>query len=62
MTLFRQFVYKKFGILPFETLAGEVNQEAYHPYIRILFLRKGVKLPLILINTNYNRTHSFLSM
>src|SRR5690242_4448026 len=42
MTLFRQFVYKKFGVLPFEApAAGLVDQEAYHPFIKILFLQKG---------------------
>ena len=42
MTLFRQFTYKKFGILPFDTsTAEEVNQAAYQPYIKILFLKKG---------------------
>ncbi|THU40563.1 helix-turn-helix domain-containing protein [Niastella caeni] len=39
--LFRQFIYKKFGILPFETnVAGQVNHAEYHPYIKILFLKK----------------------
>jgi hypothetical protein len=42
MTLFRQFVYKKFGILPFEApTADQVEQSVYHPYIKILFLKKG---------------------
>jgi AraC-like DNA-binding protein len=42
MTLFRQFVYKQFGILPFEApTADQVEQSVYHPYIKILFLKKG---------------------
>ena len=42
MSLFRQFSYKKFGILPFDSSeAGEVNQAIYHSYIKIIFLKKG---------------------
>ena len=42
MNLFRQFTYKKFGILPFDvSAAAEVNQAVYHPYIKIIFLKKG---------------------
>jgi hypothetical protein len=42
MPLFKQFTYKKFGILPFEVLtAGEINQSVFHPFIKILFLQKG---------------------
>ena len=42
MTLFRQFTYKKFGILPFDHAASaQVNEAVYHPYIKILFLKKG---------------------
>jgi AraC-like DNA-binding protein len=41
MTLFRQFTYKKFGILPFDPGASAQAHEAvYHPYIKILFLKK----------------------
>jgi hypothetical protein len=42
MPLFKQFTYKKFGILPFEdSTSGEINQSVFHPYIKILFLQKG---------------------
>lgn len=47
MGFFRQFTYKKFGILPFEGLAAaEVNQAGYHPYIKILFLHKGSSITI----------------
>lgn len=42
MRYFQQFNYKKFGYLPFEGLeAAEANLAVYHPYIKILFLKKG---------------------
>jgi AraC-like DNA-binding protein len=45
MSLFHQFVYKKFGILPFDSPAGKpVNHQEYDPYIKILFLKKGSQL------------------
>jgi len=47
MTLFKQFTYKKFGVLPFEaSTAIEVNQPVYHPYIKILFLQKGSSITI----------------
>ncbi|OQP63388.1 AraC family transcriptional regulator [Niastella vici] len=42
MSLFRQFTYKKFGVLPFDApVAEQVNQQEFDPYIKILFLKKG---------------------
>ncbi len=47
MRLFRQFTYKKFGILPFDaSAAAEVNQAVYHSYIKILFLKKGSNITI----------------
>jgi len=51
MSHFRQFIYKKFGVLPFDAAAvGEVNQPAYDPFIKILFLKKGSR-----INIDFNK-------
>lgn len=39
MGLFRQFTYKKFGILPFDaSAAAEVNKAVYHSYIKNGFI------------------------
>lgn len=51
MTHFRQFVYKKFGIAPFDSpAANQVDQSVYDPYIKILFLKKGSH-----INIDFNK-------
>lgn len=40
--LFRQFNYKQFGILPFNTADSmKANDAVYQPYIKMLFLKKG---------------------
>jgi AraC-like DNA-binding protein len=47
MSLFRQFTYKKFGILPFDvSAAAEVNQAVYHSYIKIIFLKEGSSITI----------------
>jgi AraC-like DNA-binding protein len=47
MALFHQFVYKKFGISPFDSPAGKpVDHKEYDPYIKTLFLKKGSQLTI----------------
>lgn len=60
MTLFRQFTYKKFGVLPFGTsTAGAINQPVYHPYIKILFLQKGSQITIDFKNYHLNEDALF---
>jgi AraC-like DNA-binding protein len=47
MNQFKQFIYKKFGLLNFDAASvGGVNQQEFNPFIKILYLKAGSSIQI----------------